>query len=81
MKKVNLLRSVLFCPGDRDKVIQKALNTKSDVVIIDLEDAVGQPNKINARNNVSQFLKTYQGLKQIVIRINCPHTTGNFLKL
>lgn len=76
MRKVNLLRSVLFCPGDREKVVQKAINTKTDAVVIDLEDAVGQNNKINARNSVAQFLTEYQGSKRIVVRINCPHTTS-----
>ena len=76
MRKINLLRSVLFCPGNREKVIQKALNTKADVLIIDLEDAVGRDDKINARNHISQILSSYEGLKRVVVRINCPHTTG-----
>ena len=42
-------RTFLFVPGDRPERIVKALNAKTDVVIIDLEDAVRAENKIAAR--------------------------------
>ena len=42
-------RTFLFVPGDRPERIVKALNAKTDAVIIDLEDAVRAENKIAAR--------------------------------
>lgn len=41
--------TLLFVPGDRPERIAKALNTKTDAVIIDLEDAVRPENKNAAR--------------------------------
>lgn len=42
-------RTFLFVPGDRPERIVKALNAKTDAVIIDLEDAVRAENKSAAR--------------------------------
>jgi len=42
-------RTFLFVPGDRPERIAKALNAKTDAVIIDLEDAVRAENKSAAR--------------------------------
>jgi citrate lyase beta subunit len=72
-----LLRSVLFCPGDREKVLRKALTLKADAVVIDLEDAVGRSNKISARNQVEELIQTSQISKFCVVRINCPKTSGS----
>lgn len=71
-----VLRSVLFCPGDREKLLHKALTLKSDALIVDLEDAVGQSQKITARDQVQSFLQCYQSSKACIVRINCPHRTG-----
>jgi citrate lyase subunit beta / citryl-CoA lyase len=79
MKPARLLRSVLFCPGDREKVLRKALTLNSDAVVIDLEDAVSQANKISARKQVEQFLQSSQTSKLCVVRINCPNTSGKLI--
>jgi citrate lyase subunit beta / citryl-CoA lyase len=76
MPPTRLLRSVLFCPGDREKLLQKALTLNSDALIVDLEDAVGQTQKITARDQVQRFLQSYQSSKSCIVRINCPHRTG-----
>lgn len=46
---MNLLRSFLFVPGNNEKLIIKALNSSSDAVIIDFEDAVALNAKDDAR--------------------------------
>lgn len=71
-----LLRSVLFCPADREKVLQKALTLNCDAIIIDLEDAVGSSNKVFARTQVLNFLRSNQSTKPFIVRVNCPHTSG-----
>jgi citrate lyase subunit beta / citryl-CoA lyase len=76
MSQIRLLRSVLFCPGDREKLLQKALSLNFDALIVDLEDAVGQSQKITARDQVHRFLQSKQSSKSCVVRINCPHRTG-----
>jgi citrate lyase beta subunit len=37
--KNGILRSLLFTPADKMKLLNKATNLKTDVVIVDLEDA------------------------------------------
>ncbi len=72
-----LLRSALFCPGDREKALQKAFTLGADVIIVDLEDAVDLNNKIDARNQVRKFLQEKR--LPCVVRVNCPNTTGQFI--
>jgi citrate lyase beta subunit len=40
MQRLGPIRSALFVPGNRPDRIDKAMATKADAVIIDLEDAV-----------------------------------------
>lgn len=47
------LQSYLFVPGAKERIIKKALTSKADVVIIDLEDAVAEKEKENARQLLS----------------------------
>ncbi len=53
-----MLRSMLFVPGDSEKKLSKADDTKADAVIVDLEDAVAAPRKQVARELAGEFLKT-----------------------
>lgn len=78
-----LLRSALFCPGDKERALAKACSLsgadRPDAVIIDLEDAVTPVNKALARRQVVQFLEARAGRglpgPSIVVRVNCPSTT------
>jgi citrate lyase subunit beta/citryl-CoA lyase len=47
------LRSVLFVPGSNPRAIDKAKGLDCDVVIVDLEDAVGPDDKAPAREAVA----------------------------
>lgn len=68
-----MLHSILFVPATRPDRIEKALATAADVVLVDLEDAVGFGEKEIARENLIAFAK--KGLdKRLAIRINSPHT-------
>ena len=51
-------RSWLFVPGDDEKKIAKAFASSADIVIVDLEDAVGPTpeRKANARRVVAAYL-------------------------
>ncbi|RRJ28632.1 HpcH/HpaI aldolase/citrate lyase family protein [Halocatena pleomorpha] len=46
-------RSVLFSPGDRPELMRKAPQSGADVVVFDLEDAVGPENKSVGREAVA----------------------------
>jgi citrate lyase subunit beta / citryl-CoA lyase len=53
-----VLRSLLFVPGHREKLLRKAAITRSDALILDLEDSVvPAENKIKARQLCSQLIK------------------------
>lgn len=52
----NVARSWLFAPGDSEKKMQKATAGPADAIIFDLEDAVAESEKPNARAKVAAFL-------------------------
>lgn len=66
-----LLRSMFFVPGHVDKYLIKAASLKADAFIIDVEDAVPQHQKKDARKNIKEALQTglFTG-KQVIVRIN-----------
>ncbi len=65
------MRTMLFAPGDREKMLLKSLASGADTVIWDLEDAVALTAKQTARATIS---KTLQNLPSahvpIFIRVN-----------
>lgn len=48
-------RSMLFTPGDRLDMVEKATRSGTDAVIVDLEDAVSLDNKEKARGNLEDL--------------------------
>jgi citrate lyase subunit beta/citryl-CoA lyase len=60
-------RTFLFVPGDRPDRFGKAAASGTDVVILDLEDAVSPDRKVLAREHVSRWLEQ-QG--RAIVRIN-----------
>lgn len=63
------MRSALFVPGNRPDVIDKAVNTAADMVIIDLEDAVPPDQKKEARIQAREKVEHYRE-RRIIIRVN-----------
>ena len=63
------LRSALFVPGNRPERFAKALASAADTVIIDLEDAVDEAEKAEARDNIHGFLSQNPDAS-IIVRIN-----------
>lgn len=49
-------RSWLFAPGDSERKMEKAAAGPADIVLLDLEDAVAEPQKPGARSQVAAFL-------------------------
>lgn len=64
--------SYLFIPGNSLKKLQKGLESKSDAVIIDLEDAVLPIDKYTAREQVVEVLNSglVKGQPKVYVRIN-----------
>lgn len=50
------VRAVLFAPGNKERVMQKALESGADAVILDLEDSVPNAAKAEARALVAQVI-------------------------
>ena len=67
----NIVRSALFVPATRPERIPKALATGADVVIVDLEDAVAEDLKREARDNLDAFLSENPQAR-VLVRINAP---------
>jgi citrate lyase subunit beta/citryl-CoA lyase len=64
-------RSALYLPGNKDRALEKGKSLPADVLIFDLEDAVGPDAKADSRARVCDAVssKTY-GPREIVVRIN-----------
>ena len=57
MNQTRATRSVLATPGSNPRMIEKALATEADVVMLDLEDAVASAEKAAARATVAAALR------------------------
>ena len=68
-KPLELVRSALFVPGNRESMIAKAMGTKADMVIIDWEDAVPLSEKETARAVTAEKLRPGDP-GRIMIRVN-----------
>jgi len=63
-------RSLLFAPGDSPRKLEKAGLSAADLVIIDLEDAVAESAKPDARKAVASHLKATHRRQPHWVRIN-----------
>jgi citrate lyase subunit beta/citryl-CoA lyase len=63
------VRSVLFLPASNPRAIAKALESKADLVVLDLEDAVRPEDKKNARNAAAEAVALDWPMS-VAIRIN-----------
>jgi citrate lyase subunit beta/citryl-CoA lyase len=72
------MRSKLFVPGSRPELFDKALTGAADAISLDLEDAVVEARKAEARDVVRTFLRTRAvgSGKTLIVRVNAlatPH--------
>lgn len=74
-------RSWLFAPGDSERKMAKATASDADIVVFDLEDAVVEAAKGQARSMISAFLEAQQeGRSRLWVRINplqSPHALAD----
>jgi citrate lyase subunit beta/citryl-CoA lyase len=66
------MRSKLFVPGSRPELFAKAMAGEADAISIDLEDAVDERRKGEARAAVAAFLRSLppDRSKTIIVRVN-----------
>ena len=53
---MELLRSWMFVPGHRQRMIDKALSLDADAIMLDIEDGVAPNEKDAARKNIADSL-------------------------
>jgi len=53
---MDLLRSWMFVPGHRQRMIDKALGLSADAIMLDIEDGVAPNEKDTARKNIGESL-------------------------
>lgn len=71
------LRSVLFVPGDRPDLVEKAPRSRPDAVVLDLEDAVSASHKATARSVVARAALTLRAAAPqltVLVRVNAVPT-------
>ena len=65
------LRSLLFVPGNKENMLEKALGFRPDVFVPDMEDSVPAGEKHNAREIIKFFLpKLADSGVPVVPRVN-----------
>ena len=70
-----LPRTALYVPGDRPDRFDKAVASGADIVILDLEDAVGPDHKVEARSNVVWWLRARNPrMRTVQVRVNAAET-------
>jgi citrate lyase subunit beta / citryl-CoA lyase len=65
-----LLRSLLFVPGNDARKLRKAGSTGADLVVIDLEDAVAEAEKTAARVLVAEAVPELSAHARVAVRVN-----------
>jgi|694.fasta_scaffold25358_2 citrate lyase subunit beta/citryl-CoA lyase len=71
--KNNLFRTFLFTPANHARRVSKALSLDADAVILDLEDAVANSEKVGARKDAIAAIKSASRSK-IYVRVNALDT-------
>ena len=65
--EAGMIRSFLFVPADSDRKMQKAASVGADALILDLEDAVAEAARPDARLRAQEYL---QNKNNVWVRIN-----------
>jgi citrate lyase subunit beta/citryl-CoA lyase len=72
---VTILRSLLFVPGNKANMLEKAVGLAPDAFVPDMEDSVPAGEKANARATIASFLPRLAALGNPVIpRVNARDT-------
>ena len=66
-----ILRSMLYVPGNKSNLFDKAVNSAADGIIFDIEDSVPISEKESARESIREFTdKLGQHKKEVFVRVN-----------
>ncbi|MSQ06457.1 MAG: CoA ester lyase [Dehalococcoidia bacterium] len=68
---MELLRSLVFVPGNRANMLERALAFSADVIMVDLEDSVPPGEKVAARELARQWVPQLRRAgRRVMVRVN-----------
>ena len=68
---MDLLRSLIFVPGNRANMLERAIDFKADVIMVDLEDSVPEGEKVAARKVAREWApKLARDGRRVMVRLN-----------
>jgi citrate lyase subunit beta/citryl-CoA lyase len=70
MSGIDAYRSILFVPGNKPRMLEKARTLPADAVMLDLEDGVPPQEKVAARATVRQALEAGPYAPAVILRPN-----------
>lgn len=80
MHDTYLMRSLMFVPAHNQKLLDSSVRRDADVLLLDIEDSVPQPDKQRARDNIKAFVQRPDlGGKLVFPRVN-DRESGELLK-
>ena len=72
---MQLLRSIVFVPGNRSNMLERALGFGADIIMVDLEDSVPPGEKAAACDLATEWVpRLAQAGKQVMVRVNALET-------
>jgi len=68
---MELYRSFIFVPGNRENMLERAKSFNADVIVVDLEDSVHPGGKEDARELAKKWVPTlHREGQRVVVRVN-----------
>ena len=68
---MELIRSLVFVPGNRENMLGRALSFDADIIMVDLEDSVPPGEKVAAREMAREWVPTlHREGKRVMVRVN-----------
>jgi citrate lyase subunit beta / citryl-CoA lyase len=68
---LELLRSLIFVPGNRINMLERARAFNADIIMVDLEDSVPPAEKVNARELAQEWVpQLRQEGRRVMVRVN-----------
>ena len=68
---MELIRSLIFVPGNRANMLERARSFDADIIMVDLEDSVPPGEKAAARDMAREWVPALHGEgKRVMVRVN-----------
>ena len=68
---MELIRSLVFVPGNRANMLERARSFDADIIMVDLEDSVPPGEKVNAREMAREWAPILRAEgKRVMVRVN-----------